>query len=376
TQRKGTNMTIDQDKLGELLGRFVGDLGATGAAGNVVVGHRLGLYRGLAEGPAPGAERARRTGTGPRYVAEWRRGQAAGGYVSCDPAAGRFSLTEEQAFALADPDGTLYLPGAFLLALGALRAESQVTDAFRSGAGMGWHEHHEDVFAGTEMFFRPGYVANLTSSWIPALDGVAEKLAAGGRVADVGCGHGASTVLLAQAYPTSAILGSDYHQASVDTARKHAAEAGLADRARFEVASAQTFSGTGYDLVATFDCLHAMGDPVGAARAPPFACLHEMGDPVGAARHIRQALDADGTWLIVEPVAGDTLAANLNPVSRVYYSFSTLICVPAARSQAGGYALGAQAGEEAIHEVAAQAGFSRFRRAAETPFNAVYEARP
>jgi ubiquinone/menaquinone biosynthesis C-methylase UbiE len=351
-------MTINQDKLGELLGRFVGDLGATAAAGNVVVGHRLGLYRSLAEGPATAEELARRTGTDPRYVAEWLRGQAAGGYVSCDPEAITFSLTDEQAFALADPDGALYLPGAFLLALGALRAESQVTDAFRSGAGMGWHEHHEDVFAGCEMFFRPGYVANLTSSWIPALDGVAEKLTAGGRVADVGCGHGASTVLLAQAYPASAITGSDYHQASVDTARKRAADAGLAGRARFEVASAQTFSGTGYDLVATFDC------------------LHDMGDPVGAARHIRQAVDADGTWLIVEPLAGDTPAENLNPVSRVYYSFSTFICVPAARSQPGGYALGAQAGEAAIREVTSQAGFSRFRRAAETPFNAVYEARP
>jgi len=283
-------MTVNQDKLGELLGRFVGDLGATAAAGNVVVGHRLGLYRALAEGPATAEELARRTGTDPRYVAEWLRGQAAGGYVSCDPEAIRFSLTDEQAFALADPDGALYLPGAFLLALGALRAESQVTDAFRSGAGMGWHEHHEDVFSGCEMFFRPGYVANLTSSWIPALDGVAEKLAAGGRVADVGCGHGASTMLLAQAYPASAITGSDYHQASIDTARKRAADAGLAGRARFEVASAQTFSGTGYDLVATFDC------------------LHDMGDPVGAARHIRQAVDADGTWLIVEPLAGDTLA--------------------------------------------------------------------
>ena len=259
-------MTINQDKLGELLGRFVGDLGATAAAGNVVVGHRLGLYRSLAEGPATAQELARRTGTDPRYVAEWLRGQAAGGYVSCDPEAITFSLTDEQAFALADPDGALYLPGAFLLALGALRAESQVTDAFRSGAGMGWHEHHEDVFSGCEMFFRPGYVANLTSSWIPALDGVAEKLTAGGRVADVGCGHGASTVLLAQAYPASAITGSDYHQASVDTARKRAADAGLAGRARFEVASAQTFSGIGYDLVATFDCLHDMGDPVGAAR--------------------------------------------------------------------------------------------------------------
>jgi ubiquinone/menaquinone biosynthesis C-methylase UbiE len=356
--KKGAIMTINQDKLDELLGRFVADLGATGAAGNVVVGHRLGLYRALAEGPATAQELARRTGTDPRYVAEWLRGQAAGGYVSCDPEAELFSLTEEQAFALADPDGALYLPGAFLLALGALRAESQVTDAFRSGVGMGWHEHHEDVFAGTEMFFRPGYVANLTSGWIPALDGVAEKLAAGGRVADVGCGHGASTVLLAQAYPTSAIVGSDYHQASVDTARKRAAEAGLADRARFEVASAQTFSGTGYDLVATFDC------------------LHDMGDPVGAARHIRQAVDADGTWLIVEPLAGDTLAENLNPVSRVYYSFSTFICVPAARSQPGGFALGSQAGEAAIREVTSQAGFSRFRRATQTPFNAVYEARP
>ena len=351
-------MTINQDKLGELLGRFVGDLGATSAAGNVVVGHRLGLFRALAEGPATAEELARRTGTDPRYVAEWLRGQAAGGYVSCDPAAGRFSLTEEQAFALADPDGALYLPGAFLLALGALRAESQITDAFRSGAGMGWHEHHEDVFSGCEMFFRPGYVANLTSSWIPALDGVAEKLAAGGRVADVGCGHGASTVLLAQAYPTATIVGSDYHQASVDTARKRAADAGLADRARFEVASAQTFSGTGYDLVATFDC------------------LHDMGDPVGAARHIRQAVDADGTWLIVEPLAGDTLAENLNPVSRIYYSFSTFICVPTARSQPGGYTLGSQAGEAAIREVTSQAGFSRFRRATQTPFNAVYEARP
>jgi ubiquinone/menaquinone biosynthesis C-methylase UbiE len=351
-------MTIDQDKLGELLGRFVSDLGATGAAGNVVVGHRLGLYRSLAEGPATAEELARRTGTDPRYIAEWLRGQAAGGYVSCDPAAEQFSLTEEQAFALTDPDGALYLPGAFLLALGALRAESQITDAFRSGAGMGWHEHHQDVFTGCEMFFRPGYIANLTSAWIPALEGVEAKLAAGGRVADVGCGHGASTVLLAQAYPKAAILGSDYHQASVDMARKRAAEAGVADRARFEVASAQTFSGTGYDLVATFDC------------------LHDMGDPVGAARHIRQALDADGTWLIVEPLAADTPAGNLNPVGRVYYSFSTFLCVPNARSQPGGYTLGAQAGEPAIRQVAEQAGFTRFRRATQTPFNVVFEARP
>jgi 2-polyprenyl-3-methyl-5-hydroxy-6-metoxy-1,4-benzoquinol methylase len=351
-------MTINQDKLGELLGRFVTDLGATVAAGSVVVGHRLGLYRSLAEGPATAEQLARRNGTDPRYVTEWLCGQAAGGYVSYDPATEQFSLTEEQAFALADPGGPLYLPGAFVLALGALRAESQITDAFRTGAGMGWHEHHEDVFTGSEMFFRPGYVANLASTWIPALDGVEAKLAAGGRVADVGCGHGASTVLLAEAYPTARILGSDYHQASIDTARKRAVDAGVADRARFEVASAQAFSGTGYDLVATFDC------------------LHDMGDPVGAARHIRQALDADGTWLIVEPLAGDTLADNLNPVGRVYYSSSTFVCVPNARSQPGGYALGAQAGQTAIRQVAERAGFTRFRRAAETPFNAVYEARP
>jgi len=351
-------MSIDQDKLGELLGTFVIDLGATIAAGSVVIGHRLGLYQRLADGPATADELARRTGTDPRYVTEWLRGQAAGGYVSYDLAAEGFFLTEEQAFALADPQGPLYLPGAFVLALGALRAESQITDAFRTGAGMGWHEHHEDVFSGCEMFFRPGYVANLTSSWIPALEGVAGKLAGGGRVADVGCGYGASTVLLAQAYPAARIQGSDYHQASIDIARKRAADAGVADRARFEVASAQTFSGTGYDLVATFDC------------------LHDMGDPVGAARHIRQALDADGTWLIVEPLAGDTLPDNLNPVGRVYYSSSTFLCVPNARSQPGGYALGAQAGETAIGEVAGRAGFTRFRRAAQTPFNAVYEARP
>ena len=351
-------MTIDQDKLGELLGAFVTDLGSTIAAGNIVVGHRLGLYRSLADAPATAEQLAQRTGTDPRYVAEWLPGQAAGGYVSYDRATEQFSLTAEQTYALADPDGPLYLPGAFVLALGTLRAESQITDAFRTGAGMGWHEHHEDVFSGCEMFFRPGYVANLTSSWIPALDGVADKLAAGGRVADVGCGHGASTVLLAQAYPKARILGSDYHQASIDIARKRAADAGVADRARFEVASAQTFSGTGYDLIATFDC------------------LHDMGDPVGAARHIRQALAAEGSWLIVEPLAGDTLADNLNPVGRVYYSFSSFLCVPNARSQPGEYALGAQAGEAAIRQVAEQAGFSRFRRAAETPFNAVFEARP
>ena len=272
-------MAVDTDRRNACLGRFVSDLGAAAAAGGVVDGHRLGLYRALAEGPATPDELAARTGTHARYVAEWLRGQAAGGYVEYDAATGAFSLTEEQAFALTDPEGPLYVPGAFVLALGTLRAESQITDAFRTGAGMGWHEQHDDVPVGCEMFFRPGYLANLVPSWIPALDGVTEKLAAGARVADVGCGLGASTVLLAQANPRSQFTGLDYHDASIELARKRAAEAGVEDRTGFEVATAQDFPGSGYDLVTTFDC------------------LHDMGDPVGAARHVREALAPDGTWI-------------------------------------------------------------------------------
>ncbi|MEP6696330.1 MAG: methyltransferase domain-containing protein [Pseudonocardiales bacterium] len=351
-------MALDHDKLMAFVGQFVGDLGATMAAGSVVVGDRLGLYRALATGPATAPELAERTSTNPRYVTEWLRGQAAGGYVSYDAAEDTYSLTEEQAFALTDPHGPLYLPGAFQFALGTLRAEPRVTEAFRTGAGIGWHEHDPDVFVGCERFFRPGYIANLTASWIPALDGVEEKLRAGGRVADVGCGLGASTVLMAQEYATSQFVASDYHPESVEGARKRISEAGVADRVGVEVASAQTFSGTGYDLVTTFDC------------------LHDMGDPVGAARHIREALDSDGTWLVVEPFAGTTVADNLNPVGRVYYSFSTFLCVPSALSQSGGYSLGAQAGEAGIRQVMTDAGFTRFRQAAETPFNMVYEVRP
>jgi 2-polyprenyl-3-methyl-5-hydroxy-6-metoxy-1,4-benzoquinol methylase len=350
-------MAVDQDKLMEFLGRFVADLGATMAAGSVVVGHRLGLYRALATAPATPAQLAERTDTDTRYVAEWLAGQAAGAYVTYDPSTGSYSMSEEQAFALADPNGP-NLPAAFVLALGTLRAEPRITDAFRTGGGVGWHEHHPDVFTGTEAFFRPGYAANLVPSWLPALDGVVSKLQAGGRVADVGCGLGTSSVLLAQAYPKSTIVGSDYHQQSIDLARKRAADAGVSDRASFEVASAQTFTGSGYDLVTAFDC------------------LHDMGDPLGAARHVREALAADGTWLIVEPNAGDTVADNLNPVGRMYYSASTFLCVPNGLSQPGGYALGAQAGEAAIREVATDAGFTRFRRAAETPFNLIYEVRP
>jgi ubiquinone/menaquinone biosynthesis C-methylase UbiE len=351
-------MAVDMDKLQEFLGRFVADLGATVAAGNIVIGHRLGLYKALAAGPASADELAAATKTNSRYIAEWLRGQAAGGYVEYDPATGTYSMTEEQSFALANPDGGVYVPGAFVLALGTLRAEPRITEAFRTGAGFGWHEHDGDVFTGCEQFFRPGYSANLIPSWIPALEGVEDKLRAGAKVADIGCGLGASTILLAQEYPNSRLSGSDYHDQSIEIARKRAGDAGVADRVSFEVAPAASFSGAGYDLAATFDC------------------LHDMGDPLSAAQHIRQVLKPDGTWLLVEPYAADEVAGNMNPVGRVYYNFSTLLCVPNALSQPGGYALGAQAGEAAIRQVAADAGFTRFRRSAETPFNLVYEVRP
>ena len=349
--------SVDLDVFMEFVGKFAGDLGAVVAAGNVVIGDRPGLYRALAaEGPATGPELAQRTGTDARYVSEWLAGQAAGGYITY--ADGRYDLTPEQALALADPNGPVSVPGAFTLALGAVAAVPAITEAFRTGNGYGWHEQHSDVFTGCEQFFRAGYAAHLVNDWLPALDGVVGKLRAGASVADVGCGLGASTVLLAEAFPASRFTGSDYHEGSVALATKRAADAGVADRVSFETASAQTFTGTGYDLVATFDC------------------LHDMGDPAGAARHIRQAIAPDGTWLIVEPMASDTLEGNLNPVGRVYYNFSTLLCLPNARSQPGGTALGAQAGEAAIREVALGAGFGSFRRAAETPFNLVYEARP
>jgi SAM-dependent methyltransferase len=349
-------MDVDQDKLNDFLHRFVGDLGAAMAAGSIVVGDRLGLYRALAEKPQWPQELAERTGTAPRYVEEWLRGQAAGGYVEYDSSSGRYSLTAEQAFALTDPDGPLYVPGAFQLALGALRAEPEITEAFRTGEGVGWHEHDQEVFTGCERFFRPGYTASLRTAWLPALDGVEDRLRAGARVADIGCGLGASTILMAGAFPHSVFTGFDYHEASVTQARSRAADAD--GQVTFETASAQTFTGGPYDLITSFDC------------------LHDMGDPLGAARHVRRSLKPDGTWMIVEPAAGDTVTDNLNPVGRVYYSFSAFLCVPNALSQEGGYSLGAQAGEQPIRRLAADAGFTRFRRVAENPFNIVYEARP
>ncbi len=348
---------MDHERLMEFLGRVTSDMGATGSAGLVVIGNRLGLYRALAQGPATPERFAERTGCHERYLREWLRNQAAGGYVSYDATTGEFFLSEEQAFCLADPNGP-NVSAAFLIGLGYLRAEPRLTEAFRTGEGIGWHEHHEDVFVGCDAFYRPGYVAELVPNWIPALDGVEEKLAAGGRVADLGCGLGTSSVLIAQAYPRTTVDGSDYHPESIELARKRAAEAGVGDRVRFEVATAQTFGGTGYDLVTTFDA------------------LHDMGDPLGAARRVREALADDGTWLLVEPNASDVVEENFTPVGRLYYAGSTFLCVPNGLSQPGGYALGAQAGEAAIRDIATAAGFTRFRRAAESPFNVVYEIRP
>jgi ubiquinone/menaquinone biosynthesis C-methylase UbiE len=351
-------MALDMDKVNTFVGQFVGDLGAAVHAGMVVIGEKLGLYRALAEGPLNSAELAAKTRTDERYVREWLGSQAAGGYVTYDEQSRKFSLSEEQVFTLANEDSPAYLPGAFQLALGSLAAVPRIIESFRSGAGMGWHEHHEDVFHGCEKFFRPSYAANLISSWIPSLQGVKAKLEAGARVADVGCGKGASTVLMAKAFPKSEFFGFDYHDKSIEGARAAAVRAGLEVRLNFGVAKAKDFPGKDYDLVTVFDC------------------LHDMGDPVGAATQVRNALSKDGTWMIVEPFANDELKDNLNPVGRVYYSFSTLLCTPCSRSQEVAMCLGAQSGERRIREVVSAAGFSRFRRAAETPFNLVYEARP
>jgi SAM-dependent methyltransferase len=358
TQQENSAPGVDQELLGELLGRFVTDLGATISAGNVLIGDKLGLYRALAEaGPLTPSDLATYTGTAERYVREWLAGQAAGSYLAYDEATGEYSMTAEQAFAFADPAG-LALPGAFQLAAACLADAPMILDAFRTGQGVAWGDHDPDVFTGCERFYRPGYVANLLSSWIPAVAGLGERLAAGIPVADVGCGLGTSTRILAGAYPACQVSGFDAHDGSIVLAREAAAEAGLGDQCTFEVARAQDFPGTGYGLVATFDC------------------LHDMGDPVAAARHIRGALAEDGVWLIVEPFAGATTADNLTPVGRIYYSFSTFLCVPHAVSEGAGDALGNQAGEAAIGAVAEAAGFRTFGRAAETPFNLVYAARP
>ena len=353
-------MAISEEKLNQMLGKFVGDLGATMSAGAIVIGESLGLYKALGEADAPvtSDELAQCTQTNERYVREWLNSQAASGYVEYDADTKGYFLTEEQKFLLTDEKGMAYLPGAFVLATAALKAVPKMIERFKSGEGLGWHEHDHNLFRGTELFFRPGYAANLIGSWIPALDGVQEKLQAGGKVADVGCGLGSSTILMAEAFPNSTFVGFDYHDASIEQAREKAKEAGVSDRVSFEIAKAKDYSGSDYDFVTFFDC------------------LHDMGDPIGAAAHVKESLATDGTWMIVEPLANDDAKDNHNPIGRIYYSASTLLCTPASLSQEVGMALGAQAGEAKIREVVESGGFSRFRRAAETPFNLIYEAKP
>ena len=355
---EGTS-TVDSDKLMAFVYRAVGEVGAALNAALVVMGDKLGLYRALADsGPLTPGELADRTDTAERYVQEWLNAQAAGDFVSYDPSSGRYTLGPEQAVALTDETSPAYLPGFFQIALGAVLDSPRVTEVAKTGAGIGWHDHISDVHDGCERFFRPGYNAHLVTEWLPALDGVVAKLDSGARVADVGCGHGASTVLMAQAYPACTFEGFDYHDGSIATAGARAGSAGLRGQVRFAVASADSYPGRDYDLVTMFDC------------------LHDMGDPVGAARHVLQSLAADGTWMIVEPAAGDRFEDNFNPVGRAYYAFSTLLCTPCSLSQDVGLALGAQAGEARIRDVVTTAGFTRFRRVAETPFNLVFEARP
>ena len=350
---------MDENKLMEIVNQAVGDFGSLLTGALVVLGDRLDLYRTLAAAAQPltSAELATKAECAERYVREWLAAQAASGYVTYH-GEGRYSLSEEQATAFTDECSPACVIGGFQAMLAATRSVDRLTETFRTGEGLGWHEHHHDLFKGTERFFRPGYIANLASSWIPALDDVEDKLRRGAKVADVGCGHGASTIILAQQYPASTFVGFDYHQPSIDAARKAAAEAGVADRVSFEVATAKNYPGSGYDLVAFFDC------------------LHDMGDPTGAANHVLSSLTPDGTWMIVEPYASDDVADNLTPIGRVFYSASTLICTPASLSQEVGAALGAQAGEARLREVITAGGFTRFRRAAETPFNLVLEARP
>jgi len=352
-------MAINQDKLHEFLGKAIVDFGATFNEALIRIGDKLGLYKALASGgPQTPAELAKRTGTAERYVREWLSAQAAGGYVTYDSSNGRFHLSEEQAFAMADESSPVFLPGAFQCALAAVKAEEKLTERFKTGQGMGWHEHHPELFVGTERFFRPGYAANLISAWIPALTGVDAKLKNGARVADVGCGLGASTILMAKSYPRSEFVGFDYHDKSIETAKQRAKDAGVGDRIRFEVAKAKDYPGKDYDFVTFFDC------------------LHDMGDPAGASTHVRSTLKKDGTWMIVEPFAGDKLEDNLNPIGRAFYGASALICTPASLSQEVGLALGAQAGEKRLREVVTSGGFSQFRRATQTPFNLIFEARP
>ena len=351
--------TLDEEKLHAFVGKMLGDMGGALSAPLVLIGDKLGLYQAMAEaGPVDSPGLAARTGTSERYIREWLAAQAASGYVEYDEAADRYFLTPEQEAVFANEESPAFLAGFFDIAAAAFRAEPKIADAFLSGKGLGWHEQHGCLFRGTERFFRTSYNHNLVGSWLPALEGVVERLDQGAVVADVGCGHGASTVLMAKAFPNSRFHGFDYHAPSIEHAREAARDAGVGERTVFEQASAASYPGDGYDLVTFFDC------------------LHDMGDPVGAARHVRETMAPHGTWMIVEPFAHDETCKNFNPVGRVYYSASTLICTPASLSQEVGLALGAQAGPARLREVVTAGGFTRFRQATATPFNLVLEARP
>jgi 2-polyprenyl-3-methyl-5-hydroxy-6-metoxy-1,4-benzoquinol methylase len=350
---------MDMGKLNAFMGQAVGDMGAAMHSVLIVLGDRLGLYKAMGDSlPVNPAELAKRTGTNERYVREWLNANAASGYMTYDAATGKYTLPPEQAFALAAENSPAFIPGIFHIVSACFHDARKIEDAFRTGKGVGWHEHHHDLFHGTERFFRPGYIANLTTSWIPALDGVEAKLKAGAKVADIGCGLGASTILMAKTYPKSEFYGFDYHDGSIALAKEAAKKEGVADRIKFEVASAKEYPGKDYDFVAFFDC------------------LHDMGDPAGAAKYVRSTLKPDGTWMIVEPYAEDATEGNHNPVGRVFYSASTMLCVPASMSQEVGAALGAQAGEGRIKEMVTGGGFTRFKRATQTPFNLIFEAKP
>jgi SAM-dependent methyltransferase len=345
--------------LHEFVMKSVGEMGAAMNAALIVIGDKLGLYKAMADaGPMTSAEVAAKTQTSERYVREWLSAQAAGGLVTYDAATARYTLPPEQAFAMADESSPVFLPGFFQIVASCMKDESKISEAFRTGKGVGWHEHDSGLFSGTERFFRPNYRAHLVKEWIPALGDTEAKLKAGAKVADVGCGLGTSTILMAQAYPKSTFVGSDYHPKSIEMAREAAEKAGVSDRVKFEVAKAKDYSGKGYELVAFFDC------------------LHDMGDPEGASRHVLETLAPDGVWMIVEPFAHDKLEDNLNPIGRVFYAASTMLCTPASLSQEVGLALGAQAGEGRLAKILLAAGFKSVRRAAETPFNIVLEARP
>jgi 2-polyprenyl-3-methyl-5-hydroxy-6-metoxy-1,4-benzoquinol methylase len=355
-----TQSKVDSEKLNQFLGKFVQDMGAAMSAALILVGDELGLYRAMSQAarPVTSDELAELTSTDPRYVREWLAGQASAGYVSCNEECDQFWLSPEQSFTLGEENSPADIVGGFQIVASMFKDQHKITEAFRGGNGVGWHEHHPMLFEGTERFFRSSYAANLLENWLPALNGVVDKLKQGARVADVGCGYGASTVLMAQAFPKTKFYAYDYHPASIEKARQKAWKAGLSEHIEFKISTAKEFPNEQYDLVCMFDC------------------LHDMGDPVGAATHVRETLKPDGTWMIVEPFANDDMKNNMNPVGRVFYSASTMICTPASKAQEVGLALGAQAGEKRISEVVKKGGFTRFRRAAETPFNIVYEAKP